>query len=80
MGGASGTTNWIKKVIINPITANTMIARIAIPNALSHPVSNPFLKTPIQAMNATMNPIMTGTVGSPTIAASKVADTKNTIA
>lgn len=57
-----------------------MIARIAIPSALSHPVWNPFLNTPIQAMKATMNPIMTGRVGSPTIAVSKAAKMKNTIA
>ncbi len=56
-----------------------MIARMAMPSALSHPVSNPFLNTPIQAMNATMKPIMVGTVGSPTIAVSKAAETKNTI-
>ncbi len=80
IGGASGTTNCIKKLIMNPITANTMIARMAIPRALSHPVSNPILKTPIQAMNAIMNPIMRGTVRSPTIAVSKAAEMKNTIA
>ena len=80
IGGASGTINCIRKLIINPITANTMIARIAIPSALSHPVSNPFLNTPIQAMKATMNPVIMGTVESPTIAVSKAAKRKNTIA
>ena len=80
IGGASGTTSCIKKLIINPITTKTMIASIAIARALSHPVSNPILKMPIQAMNAKMKPMIRGTIGSPTIAVSKAVEMKNTIA
>ena len=50
------------------------------PSALSHPVWNPLLNTPIQATKAAINPIMTGTVGSPIIAVSKAAKIKNTMA
>ena len=68
------------KLITSPITANIIIARMAIPSALSHPVSNPFLNTAIQARNATTNPIIMGTVTPPTIAVSNVAEMKNTMA
>jgi len=57
-----------------------MIASMAIPTALSHPVSNPFLKRAIQAIKAAMNPITIGIVGSPTTVVSRVAKMKNTIA